>query len=263
MTARAFFERGWARFPRDAALADWLRYATPAALAVANDPVQRDLWLRHQGTWFAGVNALGNDASGAVAGSGPLRGLAVDFIARELGFDAVDWDAGQVSVVYPGYPERSATESEAAHRFRLNRDAAHVDGLIAEGPEKRRMIREPHGFVLGIPMTETGPDASPMVIWEGSHQVMRRAFREVLTGPPADWSQVDVTEAYQAARRLCFETCPRVEVHAQPGEAYVFHRLALHGVAPWRAGATAPDAGRVIAYFRPEVSDIASWLNAP
>jgi hypothetical protein len=263
VSAESFFRQGWARFPCDPTLLEWLRFATPAACAAASDRALRDLWLRYQGTWFAGVNVLGNDASGAVAGSGPLRGLAVDFIAQTLGFDAVEWDAGQVSVVYPGYPKPSGTEPESAYRFRLNRDAAHVDGLIAEGPEKRRMIREPHGFVLGIPMTQTGQGASPMVVWDGSHEVMRSAFSKVLQGPPAAWSNIDVTEAYQTARRLCFDTCRRVEIHAQPGEAYVIHRLALHGVAPWRDGAQAPDAGRVIAYFRPEAGNIQDWLTAP
>ena len=49
-----------------------------------------------------------------------------------------------------------------------------------------------------------------------------------------------------------FETCRRVTVPAQPGEAYLVHRLALHGVAPWEDGAEAPEEGRMIVYFRPE-----------
>jgi hypothetical protein len=38
------------------------------------------------------------------------------------------------------------------------------------------------------------------------------------------------------------------------------HRHLLHGVAPWAAGAKAPPEGRIIAYFRPLMPDVASWL---
>ena len=98
-----------------------------------------------------------------------------------------------------------------------------------------------------------------MMVWEGSHLLMRDAFAAVLTDvAPANWGEVDLTDMYQATRRLCFETCKRVVVHAAPGEAYVIHRLALHGVAPW---AEVPDACRMIAYFRPDLPDIADWLG--
>jgi hypothetical protein len=53
-------------------------------------------------------------------------------------------------------------------------------------------------------------------------------------------------------------------VPAQPGEAVLVHRLALHGVAPWQKGATAPPEGRMIAYFRPEFQGLGDdWLSAP
>jgi len=35
----------------------------------------------------------------------------------------------------------------------------------------------------------------------------------------------------------------------------------LHGITPWQAGAHAPSEGRMIAYFRPELSDIGEWTN--
>jgi len=38
---------------------------------------------------------------------------------------------------------------------------------------------------------------------------------------------------------------------AAPGQAYLLHRLALHGVAPWADGAEASADGRMVAYFRP------------
>ena len=44
---------------------DWVEFALPAARATLDDPAQKQ-WTRYQGTWFAGVNALENDAQGAV-----------------------------------------------------------------------------------------------------------------------------------------------------------------------------------------------------
>ena len=60
--------------------------------------------------------------------------------------------------------------------------------------------------------------------------------------PAEQWGEVDATEVYQATRRTIFETCERVTVTAKPGEAYLIHRLALHGVAPWQPG---PRPGRM------------------
>jgi hypothetical protein len=98
---------------------------------------------------------------------------------------------------------------------------------------------------------------------------MRQAFQQRLGGiAPADWEQEDVTDAYAAARREAFETCPRIKLHALPGEAYLVHRLALHGVAPW---GKSPETGpRMIVYFRPEPDGAAGdaegpgwWLERP
>jgi hypothetical protein len=138
-----------------------------------------------------------------------------------------------------------------------------VDGLIRDAA-RRRTPGESHAFILGVPLTETDPGAAPLVVWEGSHEVMRQALSGALGGtPPEKWGEVDVTEAYHAARRLCFETLKRVEIAARPGESYVIHRLALHGVAPWRGSETRQ---RAIAYFRPTIDnpgDADWWLTAP
>ena len=72
-----------------------------------------------------------------------------------------------------------------------------------------------------------------------------------------------MTTAYAAARREVFQTCRRVTLPARPGEAMLMHRLTLHGVAPWAAGAQAAPEGRIIAYFRPQLPDVASWLTRP
>ncbi|MCP5083857.1 MAG: hypothetical protein GY948_19390 [Alphaproteobacteria bacterium] len=257
-----FFERGWCRFPYDPLLAAWIEDGIEDARQTLDAPEQA-VWLRCGGTWFAGVNALPNDAHGAVPGGRPLGGAAFEFIANELGLTGIVWDRAQVSICYPGYPIKGDHETEAAARFRRNRDAAHVDGLSPEGPKRRRHLREHHGFLLGIPMVEVGAGASPLVVWEGSHELMRAAFTETFADlAPESWGDVDVTDDYQAARRRAFDACKRVVVGARPGEAYLLHRLALHGVAPWAPGAGAGPDGRMICYFRPEVGGPEDWLRA-
>ena len=231
---RSFRARGWEVFPAEPAVADWVTHALPAARAAVRDPAHLH-WLDCQGTWFIGVDALPNDA------------------------------AGQVSVVYPGYPRPRRGESETAARYRVRRDGAHVDGLKPTGPDRRRHVDEPHAWILGLPLTEASADAAPLVVWDGSHRIMQAALRRALAGVArADWATVDITEAYQAARREVFETCPRIEIPARPGEAIALHRHCLHGVAPWRDGATAGPDGRMIAYFRPELpGGVAEWIETP
>ena len=53
----------------------------------------------------------------------------------------------------------------------------------------------------------------------------------------------DVTAVYQQTRRRVFESCNRVKIIARPGEAFIVHRLALHGMAPWVADVTAGGVG--------------------
>ncbi|UCH41469.1 MAG: hypothetical protein JSU67_07340 [Gammaproteobacteria bacterium] len=258
-----FFDRGWCRFAFDPQLMRWVEGALVSARASLRDP-QQAKWLRYQGTWFAGVNALPNDASGAVSESGPLRGAAVKFIARELGLEAFAWDAAQVSICYPGYPQPMAGESTGRALYRRERDAAHVDGLLPEGPGRRRHLREYHGFILGIPMVNFDADASPFVVWEGSHEIMRSAFRDRFAGiDPSQWGEQDITDIYHAARQQAFAECRRVEVHARPGQAFLAHRLVLHGMAPWRDAAVAGEDGRMICYFRPDPFGPREWLNNP
>jgi hypothetical protein len=239
---------GWLKFPYDPVLAAWVEAAKIAAdAAVANPEMQRK-WLQCEGTWFVGVDALPNDASGAVHGSQGLTGAAMTFIDRYL----EEWPPlhpAQVSVIYPGYPKPRMGESEAAFRFRKNRDAAHIDGILPHGSARRRKLVEPHAFILGIPLNDCAADAGPLVVWPDSPDIIRRhlslAFSEV---DPAKWADLDITKTYQAARQEVFATCQRLELSAKPGEAYLLHRLALHGVAPWR---TRPEGRRMVAYFRP------------
>ena len=253
-------ELGWCLFDHDTKLVDWVSAALPAARAAVRDPALAHL-LQCEDTWFVGLDALPNDPEGRIDGSDPLQGTAVDFL-RSAGVWS-DLHPAQISITYPGYPKPRDGETPAAFRYRLNRDAAHIDGIIATGPERRRIISEPHAWILGIALTEADATAAPLVVWSGSPAIIRRGLLEALSSyPPTQWDSIDVTEAYQSARREVFETCPRVELPMKPGQAVLLHRLALHGVAPWQPDAQASADGRMIAYFRPpKPGGVAEWLK--
>lgn len=257
-----FLEQGFLRFSADEASLAWARHARPHAAAAARDPAQAH-WLRCGGTWFVGVDALPNDKTGLVGNGPPLAGAAVDFVRDDLGFD-LPLHRAQVSICYPGYPQPSAEESAQAFAFRRNRDAAHVDGLLAEGAEKRRYLKEPHAYILGLTLTEQSADAAPLTVWTGSHHVMKAMFTDLFAGhAPETWRDIDVTAAYQEARRQVFATCERVALPSSPGEAVLVHRHLVHGVAPWGEGAAGAPEGRMVAYFRPEFPAISDWIGAP
>ncbi|MEM1274110.1 MAG: hypothetical protein AAGF88_09850 [Pseudomonadota bacterium] len=244
---------GWQVFPHEPELEAWLRHVRPHAEAAVD---QNGQWLRHDGTWFAGVDVLCNDVAGRVAGGPPLACEALEVAGR------VPLHKGQVSVTYPGYPGRDPQETDAAHRYRRDRDAAHLDGLLPIGTARRRMIREPHAWILGLPVSPMRRDNAPLVVYEGSHEILRSALIAALRPHPIEaWADVDITDAYQAARRRCFEACRRVEIEAMPGEAILLHRLTLHGVAPW-TGPAGP--ARSVLYFRPVLpGGILDWLALP
>ncbi len=233
---------GCVHFGQDPRVDQWARAAAKAAHRVDRSE------KRHGGTWFVGVDALPNTKDGAIDGV-PLDGPWTSLVTPPA-----TWHRAQLSIVYPGYPQKDTDESETAHRFRRNRDAAHMDGLLPEGSARRRHLREPHGFILGLPLADAAD--SPLVVWRGSHKIMQAAFARAFDGiDPASWGDVDVTEIYQDARREVFKTCARVALPARMGEATLLHRHLIHGVAPWGDGA----APRPIAYFRPLIAP-QDWL---
>lgn len=242
---------GWQKIGPDPAIAAWAEAARRAAvdtLATSTDP-----W-RCGGTWFVGVDALPNTPDGAIQGT-PFPWKALPLCPEPL-------HPAQLSVIRPGYPQPSPDESPAAFAFRQTRDAAHLDGLLPIGPDKRRMVKEPHAWILGLPLNDT--TASPLTVWEGSHELLRAAILKALTPhPPQTWGDIDLTEPYQQARRDIFATCRRIELSARPGEATLLHRLTLHGVAPWKPEDTAPPEGRMIAYIRPQLPSVEDWLTRP
>lgn len=238
---------GYRRVAAHPALKVW----ADAARAPAASAVRASADWRCGGTWCVGLEALANDPGGTVAG--------VPLPWDVLGLRPMPLHRAQVSTTRVGYPQPSAAESEAAYRFRLNRDSAHLDGLLPVGPEKRRYVREPHAWILGLPLNPADAGAAPLVVWEGSHLVMQAALSPLLA-PAADPAEVDITDAYQAARAEVFRTCPRVELPGVPGEAVILHRHLIHGVAPWAAGATAEEPGRMVAYFRPLLPSVTDWI---
>ncbi len=241
---------GWRRIGQDPAIAAWAAAALPLARQALHNTDQP---LRCGGTWAVGLDLLPNDATGAVGG--------VPLPWAKLGLSQVPLHAAQLSTIYPGYPQPSPDETPGAFQFRLNRDAAHLDGLLPIGPDKQRMIKEPHGWILGLPLTPT--PRAPLVVWEGSHIVMQQALAAALQPyTPSDWNQIDVTKAYQAARALVFQTCLRVELPCLPGETLVLHRHLIHGVAPWGPADKQSQDARIIAYFRPLMPSVAEWLSA-
>ncbi len=250
-----FGPEGFRTFPADSNLIAWAKAARVQGIAAAND-AHHDHWWRHQRTWFVGVDALGNAADGSVSGV-PLGGAAVDATKQK------SWHKAQLSIIRPGYPKQDPNESDAAHRFRRDRDAAHLDGLLPIRAEKRRKMHEPHAFILGIALNEADSGASPLVVWPGSHRLISEVFNAAFAGlSESAAADTDMTEAYQTARRSILETCPRVPVPLRPGEAVLLHPMMIHGVSPWSPDATAAPEGRMIVYFRP-LTPLSDWLNCP
>jgi hypothetical protein len=245
--------RGWQGIGPTPGIGAWARAAHSAAIAALDASTEP---LRSGGTWAVGLDLLPNDAAGRIGG--------VNLPWADLGLTPEPLHRAQLSTVFPGYPQPSEEESASAYAFRLNRDAAHLDGLLPVGASRQRMVKEPHGWILGLPLNTCDAEAAPLVVWEGSPDILRDGLMAALAPhPPASWADVDLTEAYAIARRKVFNTCRRVELPVLPGEATLLHRLTLHGVAPWGQEAKAPPEGRIIAYFRPLLSSVQDWLERP
>ena len=180
----------------------WAKRARQIAIGVAQDPKMQANWLVCEGTWFVGVDALPNAANGNLPGA--------EFPARLRSLCPGPYHKAQVSIIYPGYPKPREGESCAAFKFRKNRDAAHVDGILGIGTPKRRFVREPHAYVLGMPLNDFDADASPIVVWEGSHHIMQAAFKNALLGlTEAQIRETDITGLYKEVRKDVFDSCER------------------------------------------------------
>lgn len=246
---------GFVVFNPDRAVADW---AKTAIINIKNDiqPIDdKSKSVRHGGTWFPGIDALGNAQDGSIDGihlKGAWRALVPDLPLHPA----------QVSIIYRGYPRQDDDESDASHRYRITRFAAHVDGVLPVGPKRRRYAREYHAYILAIPLNLA--PVAPTIVWRGSHRIMQAAFTNVIGRENPKF--VDITDAYHAARRVVFDTCEPVPLSMKTGQSALIHRLALHGTAPWPDDTAGPKEGRMIAFFRPELSELdaaQAWLTAP
>ena len=245
-------ETGWTLIGPDPAIAAWAQAAHVVALQTLD--LRAEAW-RCGGTWLVGVDALPNPPNGQLSDA-PFPWHALPIVPEPL-------HRAQLSAVKPGYPQPSPNETNAAFTYRKTRDAAHLDGLILQ-PDGARMMQEPHHWILGIALNSCSTDASPLVVWEGSHHILRPALTNALAPhAPGDWGKIDLNPAYQAARKQVFATCTRRILPVAVGQATLLHRLTLHGVAPWPPVAQAPPEGRIIAYFRPQMARVEDWLHAP
>jgi len=255
-----YLDKGWRVFDYDKELHDWVRSSVDHAQATV-EAADNKQWLRCGGTWFVGVNVLDNDPDGAVSVGVPLRGQALNFV-KKVSRKAIALDKGQLSVCYPGYPQPSLAETQAAYSYRLTRDAAHLDGVLKDGDE--RYLREYHDYILAIPMNEVDSKAAPFVVWSKSHSLVKHGLQAAIKNYPVEqWSDLPITRAYQSLRRDIFERCERVEIHLEVGQALVAHRLLLHGTAPWQDTTVATEEGRMICFFRPASLSIEEWLTNP
>ena len=242
---------GFAIYRHDPRVYVWAEKAFEIMHMISSKPPVQAANLRHGNTWFVGVDALPNTPDGAI-GEVPLMGAWSDDVP------ALPLHRAQISIIYSGYPKQDAGESDANHRYRMNRSAAHVDGLLPVGPQKRRFAREYHAYILAIPLGKVA--AAPTVVWQGSQTIMQRALRKAIGN--ADPSEVDITDAYQAAVREVFDRCPKLPLNITMGQAALLHPFLLHGTDRWNPEIDDPDGdGRMTAFFRPDLSDGRAWLD--
>lgn len=242
---------GFTVFDHDPRTLAWAQAAREAACRVARDPAwQGPDNLRHGKTWFVGVDALPNGADGRIGGvplAGPWQAHVPDLPLHPA----------QLSMVYAGYPAQDAGESDANHRYRRDRAAAHVDGLLPVGPARRRFACEYHAYILALPLNDMAQ--APTVVWPKSQRIMQAALRAAIGDN--DPAQVDITEAYIAARKQVFASGDPVPLRLRPGQSALLHPFVLHGTQAWGNAPDPAGAGRMIAFFRPECAGgAADWL---
>ena len=113
---REFFAKGWEVFEPEPLVEDWKHHALQDARRALKDP-ELAHWYECENTWFVGLDALDNDDHGRIAGSMPLSGQAIEFVAMLCGGQLPDLHRAQLSGVFPGYPKPRAGETEAAFRY--------------------------------------------------------------------------------------------------------------------------------------------------
>ena len=258
----SFFNKvGWTVFERDEALSSWVCQAKKNVRRAMDLKDLKNNQFRSNGTWFVGANFLKNDVAGKLDNVA-LDGEAFKAITERYGRIFNYWDEAQVSICYEGYPKMSQIDTEASFNYKKNRFGAHVDGILPVGKAKRRYAKEYHSFIFGIPLVSYNEFAAPLVVWEGSHHIIRTYLAKKLLKIPINlWKDEDITEVYHEARREAFFQCKIKIIVAPVGASYILHRLSLHGIMPWEKTGCSEDGRRMIAYFRPILNDGYFWLD--
>ena len=248
-----FFDLGWIRFGADPQVLGWLNASEAAARRSVTDPAFRQ-WHRCGGTWFAGVNALANDAAGAVAGGPPLGGEAVRFAAalsagRSTGTGPRSRSA--IRVIRSRARAKATTPSPTAASATPPMSTAAAGR--AGAPPLPARTSPFHPRAAG---RSGGSGGLPFRPLEGSH----RMVRETLAGtfgdrPPASWRDIDLTNCITRSGGASSRSAGASS--SPPAAARPFcapPRPARHRA--WREGAAAGE--RMVIYFRPESGDPAA-----
>ena len=153
-------------------------------------------------------------------------------------------------------------ETANAFKYRKNRFNTHVDGVVPVGEAKRRYAREYQTFIRRIPLVDYSEFLAPVVFWEGSHNIMHYYLSKQLILLKDGLSKnEDISGIYNEARREIFTKCKPKSVTALVGGSYLIHRLALHGVMPWRGNQKLGDGERMIPYFCSQLNEAKFWLK--
>ena len=229
--------------------------------------------LRCGSTWFVGANFLDNSSNGNI-GTKSMSKFFFSNISKKFGPNIKYWDKAQVSICWPGYPKKDAKETKKSYDFRIKRFASHIDGVIPFGSKKRRFAKEFHAFILGFPLHNNCLDCAPLVLWEGSHKIFRKFFKEIYEGISSNKiSNIDITEFYNECRKKVFKNCEVKKITPQFKQPYLLDRHVLHGIDEWREKKNVKCSpknhrllnslsdGRIIVYFRPVFFNPHDWIN--
>tara|TARA_B100000902_G_scaffold171834_1_gene166099 strand:+ start:425 stop:1258 length:834 start_codon:yes stop_codon:yes gene_type:complete len=224
-------------------------------------------------TWFVGTNFLDNSSNGNI-GAKLMSKKIFNNILKKFGPNIKYWDKGQVSICWPGYPKKDEKETEQSFNFRIKRFASHIDGIIPFGSRKRRFAKEFHAFILGFPIQNNCLDCAPLVLWEGSHKIFRKFFKEIYEGITSNKiSSIDITELYNEYRKKVFTNCEVKKIVPQFNQPFLLDRHILHGIHKWKEKNNVKfnsknnrplnsiSDGRITIYFRPVFFNPLDWVN--
>ena len=268
-----FNQKGWCFLDNDDQHHRWIEAAKANILYKFGKRKYTKRDFRSGNTWFIGTNFLDNGSDGNINGVSMSSGLWSQ-ISGKFGQGVEYWDPGQVSIFWQGYPKNDSRETEKAFKYRLNKYASHVDGLLPIGPKKRRFAKEYHAFILGLPVINSMAGSAPLVVWEGSHIIFRDLFRRLYNRvSETELRNLDITEMYQKCRTKVFSTCPIRKIFSDHNQPYVLDRHLLHGVVQWKTNKMHsskkcpndgiqfdPLSGRIVIYFRPSYKSPMDWL---